>query len=156
MPRFPLTMTMIVASLLLSAACSVSSNPQQERTMKISSAVTPDMMVDADAPEAKHLSKVVDAYLRNGYTIVEAQFYKDTADTEWSMISQYVASERAAGRKIEPGGGKPQRPEWHTMFDLIDVYPADNHHGAFAVAMAKEPLSDGKKLVGYFTLKPVK
>ncbi len=110
----------------------------------------------ATAPQAEALRRQVAAYLAGRYSITDAAYYKESASVPWAGVSQYVATARAAGARIAPGGGKPAFEPWHKPEQLTDVYPADDRYGAFAVAMARDPLPDGTRLIGYFALEPAK
>jgi hypothetical protein len=123
------------------------------------SATNPDTLFAKSVPaslgtETQALQTKVTVYLRNKHSIKSAKFYAEPQQTGWAQISLYVANEMKAVKPDTTGGPSGlERPEWHDPFDMIDLYPAKDNRPAFAVAMAKEPLPDGSKLVGYFALE---
>jgi hypothetical protein len=141
--------------------CSLNTGAQDKTAMKQPSEIAQRFTSAkanglAETADAQALYAQVSAYIDGRYQIIDAAFYQESASVPWAGVSQYVASARAAGRQIPPGGGKPAFETWHRMSELTDVYPADAAYSAFAVAMAKESLPDGSKLVGYFVLESVK
>jgi hypothetical protein len=153
----------VVAAVI--SGCAVDSTAKVKKSMDHPAAIVEKFKLSADTPEGVALSKSETAnaltakvalYLDSRYTITASAFYKENGQVPWAGISQFVASERSAGRRIPPGGGKPKFESWHRMAELTDVYPADDKYGAFAVTSAKETLPDGSRVVGYFMLKPAK
>ena len=97
------------------------------------------------------LAQAVETYLHGRYRLRASRYFALDADrTTWVAIEKQAAQDVAAAA--------PQAHQesfnWHRVgYDTIAVWaltPEWKQH--VAVALAREPLPDGRRLVGYFAL----
>jgi hypothetical protein len=103
-------------------------------------------------------------YVDGHYSITQSRFFTLSGAMNWpQMRTSFYAKQHKGDRPIKPGGG-PAYPAWAPpspadepgAYALIDFYSEDNNTPDFLISMARSPLPDGTKLVGYFTLKAVR
>lgn len=96
--------------------------------------------------QAKTLTTSVQTYLRDGYKIESVRYYTVVGDLPWVAVSK-----NAQNRFVEDNISVT-RPPWHRVgYDLVDLFETKDGN-AVAVSMIQQPLANGRKLVGYFTL----
>jgi hypothetical protein len=124
----------------------------EEQMIEAPKGILADLGQAEKVPEAKELTEMVDGLVQKDFSIVGSRFFKEDGRVSWSEVQLYVANQRDPNRTMT-GGSAKAIPYGRVGLELINVYPAEGSQPAFAVAMRKEPLADGTKLVGYFTLK---
>ena len=105
-----------------------------------------EIAAEAVGEQADALTASVQSYLRDGHQVRSVSYYTVVGDVPWVAVS------KNAQNRFAEKGISVTRPEWHRVgYDLIDLFETKDG-GAVAVAMMQQPLPDGRKLVGYYTL----
>ncbi len=125
-----------------------------DATMPTPKGVVAELGRGEGVPEVDALTTKVTTLIGKDFSIIDSKFFKENGQTSWSEIQLSVANERDPNRKET--GGSPKALTYDSGSDLINVYPANQKFGAFAVAMSNNALADGTKLVGYYELKAKK
>jgi hypothetical protein len=146
----------LFAGALALSACSTNSSTE----IAVGMPPAHHLFIGPDAatrlPEARELSTTLNRYLRGKHRIVKARYFEASEPTSWVAIAKMTASQLRGNGYIAIDEGLPKHPDYHSPgYDLIDVYPKLLKGKAFAVAMRREPLANGRILVGYFMLEEV-
>lgn len=95
------------------------------------------------------LSSWLSNYMKGEYTITAQRYFLTRKDfTTWNAVEKLI------GNYVEQDlGGTQERYSWHDPgIDLVAVWKVGDDPRRIAVAMTKEPLTDGRRLIGYFEL----
>jgi hypothetical protein len=144
----------VCAAILTLSACSTNSGMEGAAQIPPAPYLFADLGAVKKRPEAKELSATLTRYLRGKHRIVKAQYFEIAVRTNWVAISKMTASQLRDNGHIRINDDQYPQPDWHRPgYDLIDLYPKLSQSGAFAVAMHREPMANGRILVGYFILE---
>jgi hypothetical protein len=125
--------------------------------------------VDAakNALQVSALKTLVETYIKDRFTISAARNFTVAGRTPayYTLTSFYAYWRKSIakdGQPIKPGGGPPS-PSWAPqpptdapyLYLHINFYPAQDDRPAFIVAVARDVLPDGTRLVGYYALAPI-
>ena len=104
---------------------------------------------DASAGEVAALTQTVESYVHDRYRLRASRFFTLAPErTTW------VAIEKQVGQHVQAAAPMAHQESfnWHRVgYDTIAVWaltPEWKQH--VAVALARDPLPDGRRLVGYF------
>lgn len=111
----------------------------------------PELAAEHFPEQTQALTAALNNYLRNKYRVERARYFALDPDfAGWNAVEKLVGQEITAR---EPKAHQ-ESFNWHRAgYDSYAVW-ALNHEWTrhFAVALAPEPLPDGRKLLGYFYL----